>query len=317
MAQHDYNLANQTGAGFRADLNNALAAASSNNSGAAAPSTTFAYQFWADSNTGLLKVRNAANTAYVTVGTLASANLGLASLSGATFTGAVVLPAGSTVSGYLSASNAGTRNLIINGNPIINQRGYVSGTATSAANQYTLDRWRVVTSGQSITWTDSLGVRTVTAPAGGVEQVVEGASIAGSGTYSLSWSGTATATINGSAVTNGATVSLTGGSNATLKFASGTFSLVQLEPGSVATTFERRSTGAELALCQRYFLSGFFYIGQTTLYATTVTFPSTMRSAPTVTGGGAGYTNLSLTTVNTGHAQTTQGSQSMTFTAEL
>lgn len=47
--------------------------------------------WWADTTTGLLKVRNAANSAFVTVGTLASTNLGLASLAGATFTGAVVL----------------------------------------------------------------------------------------------------------------------------------------------------------------------------------------------------------------------------------
>ena len=34
MAQHDYNLINQSGANFRADLNNALSAIVSNNSGA-------------------------------------------------------------------------------------------------------------------------------------------------------------------------------------------------------------------------------------------------------------------------------------------
>ena len=33
MAQHDYNIANQTGANFRTDLNNALSAIVSNNSG--------------------------------------------------------------------------------------------------------------------------------------------------------------------------------------------------------------------------------------------------------------------------------------------
>ena len=92
MAQHDYNLANQTGAGLRADLNNALAAISSNNSGAAAPSTTFAYQFWADTATGLLKVRNAANSAWVAVGSLSAANLGLAALASPAFTGTPTAP---------------------------------------------------------------------------------------------------------------------------------------------------------------------------------------------------------------------------------
>jgi hypothetical protein len=43
MAQHDYIIANQSGAAFRSDLNNSLAAIVSNNSGAAQPSTTYAY----------------------------------------------------------------------------------------------------------------------------------------------------------------------------------------------------------------------------------------------------------------------------------
>ncbi len=67
MAQHDYNIANQSGAAFRQDLNNALAAIVSNNSGAVEPSTTFAYQFWADTTAGVLKQRNAANSAWVTL----------------------------------------------------------------------------------------------------------------------------------------------------------------------------------------------------------------------------------------------------------
>jgi hypothetical protein len=87
MAQHDYNLANQSGLAFRQDLNNALAAIVSQNSGAAQPSTTFAYQWWADTTTGLLKLRNAANSAWITIGTLASANLGLAPAASPTFTG--------------------------------------------------------------------------------------------------------------------------------------------------------------------------------------------------------------------------------------
>jgi hypothetical protein len=70
MAQHDYNIANQSGQAFRADLNNALAAIVSGNSGASAPSTTFAYQYWVDtsSSPALVKQRNAANNAWVTLG---------------------------------------------------------------------------------------------------------------------------------------------------------------------------------------------------------------------------------------------------------
>lgn len=72
MSQHDYILDNQTRTSFRSDLNNALAAIVSANSGATAPATTYAYQFWADTTTGLLKQRNAANTAWITLFTLAN-----------------------------------------------------------------------------------------------------------------------------------------------------------------------------------------------------------------------------------------------------
>jgi hypothetical protein len=48
-------------------LNNALAAIVSNNSGATEPATMYAYQWWADTSTGLLKLRNAANNAWITL----------------------------------------------------------------------------------------------------------------------------------------------------------------------------------------------------------------------------------------------------------
>ena len=67
MATHDYVIANGTGAAVRSDLNNALAAVVSNNSGSSAPSTTYAYQWWADSGSSLLKMRNSGNSAWVTM----------------------------------------------------------------------------------------------------------------------------------------------------------------------------------------------------------------------------------------------------------
>jgi hypothetical protein len=155
-----------------------------------------------------------------------------------------------------TGSATGTKNLIINGNPVINQRGYVSGTPTSGANQYTLDRWRVVVSGQSVSWADSAGIRTITAPAGGMEQVIEALNNLG-GVHTLSWTGTATATVDGNSVTNGSQVTLTGNTNVTIRLTGGTWSRLQLEPGNFATPFERRQYGAELVLCQRYFQKTF------------------------------------------------------------
>ena len=64
---------------------------------------------------------------------------------------------------------------------------------------------------------------------------------------------------------------------------------IQFELGSVATDFEHRSYGEELALCQRYFyqhIKGSSIIGLAALYTATlalgyVNFPVTMRAAPT------------------------------------
>jgi hypothetical protein len=74
MAQHDYNLANQTGADFRADLNNALSAIVTVNSGSSEPSTTFAHQLWVDTSSNVLKIRNTANDAWLTTGVSVTAS---------------------------------------------------------------------------------------------------------------------------------------------------------------------------------------------------------------------------------------------------
>jgi hypothetical protein len=101
---------------------------------------------------------------------------------------------------------------------------------------------------------------------------------------------------------------------------------VQLEVGKVATPFEHRSYGEELALCQRYYYryggngrenlvggsnsSGGFF---------TIQFPTTMRTAPSFSNGG-GFTvnnfssagtpsdiNGGLTSVNSAEFQTVGG----------
>ena len=77
MAQHDYTISNQSFAAFRADVNNALAAAATNNSGPAAPGTTYPFLLWPDTTEGLLKIRNAADNAWVVVGMLDTLNLGI------------------------------------------------------------------------------------------------------------------------------------------------------------------------------------------------------------------------------------------------
>jgi hypothetical protein len=164
-------------------------------------------------------------------------------------------PIQSTESGQF----AGFRNLLINGNFAVNQRGYVSGTATVGVDDYTLDRWKVLVSGQNVTFAASGNGNQVTAPAGGLEQVIENINVGG-GTYTLSWTGTATAAVNGSAVVNGAQVTLPAKTQATVTFTGGTVSQAQLEPGFVATPFEQRTYQNEVVLCQRYYqnLVGYF-----------------------------------------------------------
>ena len=201
------------------------------------------------------------------------------------------------------------RNRLINAQGLINQRGYVSGTATTSANQYTVDRWRVVVSGQNLTFSTTNNEVTFTAPAGGVEQVIEGLNLE-SGTYVLNWEGTATATVGGTAVAKGGTVTVVGGANTTVRFIDGTFIRPQFEAGSVATPFERRPYGAELSLCQRYYFkmqatgpNAFFGVGlsdSTTIANGIVPFPVSMRVAPTALeqNGTAGDYQVAKTAAN-------------------
>lgn len=70
MAQHDYVIDNQASAAARADLNSLFQAIASQNSGATAPATTYANMMWYDTTANLLKMRNEANSAWITLGTL-------------------------------------------------------------------------------------------------------------------------------------------------------------------------------------------------------------------------------------------------------
>jgi len=265
----NYTVEDGDGLSVLAEITAIFGAVRDDNAGPSAPASPVAFMRWRDTSVtpAVLNIRNAANTAWVTL----KADLGLDAVSG--------------------------RNRIINGQGRINQRGYISGTATVGANQYTLDRWRVVTSGQSLTFTGNDAARTMTAPAGGCEQVIEGANIEG-GTYVINWTGTATCTVNGTARAKGATFTLTANTNATVRFTSGTFTDVQLELGSVATPFERLPINEEVALCQRYLyqiggVSGVPWASPGLAGAgnsrAAVFFPVTMRAAPSLGVTGTGF----------------------------
>lgn len=83
MSQHDYNIANGGGAAVRADINNALLAILSQNAGPTAPTTTKPFMPWYDTTTGIFKIRNAADTAWVTfaAGAIQDASIAQAKLA--------------------------------------------------------------------------------------------------------------------------------------------------------------------------------------------------------------------------------------------
>lgn len=162
----------------------------------------------------------------------------------------------------LVPTSYGFRNEIINGNFMINQRGYTSGS-NLASGSYGFDRWKSAFTNTSLTFTSAPQGQMVTISASGViQQVIEQANIV-AGSYVLSWSGTARGRVYNSGASAPAyqsgpfSVVLDGTANVVVEFtpASGTATLgnVQLELGSRATPFEQRLNAIELALCQRYY----------------------------------------------------------------
>lgn len=190
--------------------------------------------------------------------------------------------------GFNGGQLAGMRNLIINGGFNINQRGYASGAAVGA-NLYAHDRWKMAASADTYTFATVANKTTVTIPAGQVlRQVVEGLNLQ-TGTYVLSWEGTAQGKIGAGAYgATGITGSITGGTDTTIEFGPGTVSNVQLEWGTRASPFERRFVGLELQLCQRYYWAPVLpsYMAASVItycIAANFVLPVTMRVAPIVT----------------------------------
>lgn len=217
--------------------------------------------------------------------------------------------AGNIVVSQINGGSIGVINAIINGNFQVNQRA-VSGTVTLAAGAYGHDRWKAGASGCTYTFATANNITTLTISAGSLIQVIEGNNLF-TGTYTLSWTGTAQGKIGaGSYAGSGVTGAAVGGTNLNIEFNTGTLSLVQFEQGSVATPFERRPYGTELALCQRYFYKATtralgVTATNTQSYGQTVSWPVTMRSAPTISNasftvgaGSAGTVGTATITVD-------------------
>jgi hypothetical protein len=164
----------------------------------------------------------------------------------------------------LVSSSTGSGNIIINGAFEINQRKYVSAS-NLASGSYGFDRWKSTFTNTTLTFTSAPQGQEVTINSGGsIEQIVEQANLP-AGTYTLSWTGTATGRIYNTGATppsyaaSPITVTLDGLADVEVEFtaagATRTLSKVQLEAGSSATPFRRNaeSNEGELAACQRYY----------------------------------------------------------------
>jgi hypothetical protein len=209
------------------------------------------------------------------------------------------------------------RNRIINGNLSnpINQRGAASiTTPSSGSTGYTYDRWYY----DGSTATPYL------------YQGIEDKNV-NNGTYVISWEGsginaawkvsTDTTAGNGpdattgfTSVSNGGTFTVNEGTEYSkhlwIRFDGTLANLdkVMVEEGTVATPFEHRPYGTELALCQRYYeVIPRIYIGSqnSTVNFTnirhTMTYATQKRTSPAITYGTitAGYSVSTLTTNST------------------
>jgi hypothetical protein len=172
-----------------------------------------------------------------------------------------------------TAIQYGFRNKLINGDFRINQRAYGSGSALSTSDGltpvgfgYSFDRWKATTSGTSLNFVSAPNGQPITISANGsIAQIIERQNIT-NGTYTLSWTGSATGrvyNVGASAPAYAAspvTVSLDGTANVIVEFTAvtspQTLNLVQLEQGGRQTAFEYRPIGTELSLCQRYYETG-------------------------------------------------------------
>lgn len=150
-AQHDMVIDNATASAVRADINSSLAALVSNSSGATEPATKYAYQFWADTTTGLMKQRNSANTSWATIYTIGAQ---LAPLASPTFTGTVALPSttsvgavSSTELGYLDGVTSAIQTQLTTKAPLVNPAFTTPALGVATADTLTVANYSTFNAG--------------------------------------------------------------------------------------------------------------------------------------------------------------------------
>jgi hypothetical protein len=142
-----------------AEINDALETIATDFSGATDPAANaFAYSLWADTNTGNLKRRNNANSAWVTIGRIYPQVTEDSS-------GNVTFPATVNVGGGTLSPQTGFKNRLINGAMTIDQRNAGASVTPTADNTYTLDRYAAVLS-QASKYSVQQNAGAVTPPVG-------------------------------------------------------------------------------------------------------------------------------------------------------
>ena len=168
MAQHDYSIANSDGASVRADINGAFAAAVSQNAGPTAPTTTYAHMPWPDTTSGLFKMRNAANSAWVTVGTLGAAYLGLVPANGMIYP-----PSDGTAGQIIGTNGSGTLGFVTPGEKLLSVQTAsnsatidFTGLLTGTYAGYTVRGSLIIPASNNVTLVGQVSVAAYSRPAG-------------------------------------------------------------------------------------------------------------------------------------------------------
>jgi len=235
---------NGTGAQVRAAINDVLESLRTLNSASGDPSGTAnlaAFQPHIDSDTSLLKIRNAANSAFITLGNVSQTNLGLLPLTGGTLTGVLALSNASASapsvhfgdsttglfrkgSNQIGLSFAGTERAFFDQNGLTLQTQTDLRFADSDSSHY-VGFQAPATIGTSLTWT---------LPA--TDAAVSGYALVSNGSGTLSW-----AAAGGGAVGNGNEIfwendqTITGDYTITNNKNAGSFGPITIQSGVTVT----------------------------------------------------------------------------------
>jgi len=151
MAQSDQVVQNATFPTVRADINDNLAALYSQSSGPSAPTTTVAFQPWVDTSSSppVWKIRNSANTAWITVGVLDPAGFESGGVTPIANGGTGQITAAAAIAALLPSQGGNANKALI-----------TTGTSLLWGNAISSTFTKYETTG-TFTWTKPAGVTTV------------------------------------------------------------------------------------------------------------------------------------------------------------